>query len=227
MEKGKDFAFSRSGLLSTLTAISSLHAITAPHSTYLLKRLIKPTHTRKKFFVPVASEPWVWSICPVSSGWYAMLHLKIKKCRYFTKPPFKNFGSICSRQIVTLDRRIWLLVSRFYLRTEFLNMTLVSINVTWLCYILKAFSKRRSWTMHGNSNIFLVPCSNFPVLRILQGLKTGMYYLRTKPAANAIQFTVDKTKLKATQPTKEQQDKNMEAMVCSLENPDSCTSCSG
>ena len=28
------------------------------------------------------------------------------------------------------------------------------------------------------------------------GLKTGMYYLRTKPAAQAIQFTVDKTKVK-------------------------------
>jgi ribonucleoside-diphosphate reductase subunit M1 len=26
------------------------------------------------------------------------------------------------------------------------------------------------------------------------GLKTGMYYLRTKPAANAIQFTVNKSK---------------------------------
>lgn len=26
-----------------------------------------------------------------------------------------------------------------------------------------------------------------------KGLKTGMYYLRTKPAANAIQFTVDKS----------------------------------
>ena len=28
------------------------------------------------------------------------------------------------------------------------------------------------------------------------GLKTGMYYMRTKAAASAIQFTVDKTKLK-------------------------------
>ncbi|KAL0134319.1 hypothetical protein PUN28_001250 [Cardiocondyla obscurior] len=27
------------------------------------------------------------------------------------------------------------------------------------------------------------------------GLKTGMYYLRTKPAANPIQFTVDQSKL--------------------------------
>lgn len=30
------------------------------------------------------------------------------------------------------------------------------------------------------------------------GLKTGMYYLRTKPAANAIQFTVDKNRLAQT-----------------------------
>nr|CAG4640600.1 EOG090X0007 [Eulimnadia texana] len=33
------------------------------------------------------------------------------------------------------------------------------------------------------------------------GLKTGMYYLRTKPAASAIQFTVDKAKLKQTGPS--------------------------
>jgi len=31
-----------------------------------------------------------------------------------------------------------------------------------------------------------------------KGLKTGMYYLRTKPAADPIKFTVDKTKLKAS-----------------------------
>ena len=34
------------------------------------------------------------------------------------------------------------------------------------------------------------------------GLKTGMYYLRTKPAAQAIQFTVDKTKVKETMSAK-------------------------
>ena len=34
------------------------------------------------------------------------------------------------------------------------------------------------------------------------GLKTGMYYLRTKPAAQAIQFTVDKTKIKTSADTK-------------------------
>merc|ERR1712167_412848 len=30
-----------------------------------------------------------------------------------------------------------------------------------------------------------------------KGLKTGMYYLRTRPKADAIQFTVDQAKLKA------------------------------
>ena len=33
------------------------------------------------------------------------------------------------------------------------------------------------------------------------GLKTGMYYLRTKPAANAIQFTLDKSKIKLASAT--------------------------
>lgn len=38
------------------------------------------------------------------------------------------------------------------------------------------------------------------------GLKTGMYYLRTKAAASAIQFTVDKTKLKITKSTKTEEE---------------------
>lgn len=62
-----------------------------------------------------------------------------------------------------------------------------------------------------------------------------MYYLRTKPAANAIQFTVDKTKVnKAVGSTPNSKngsngisasEKNMADMVCSLENKDACLSC--
>lgn len=52
------------------------------------------------------------------------------------------------------------------------------------------------------------------------GLKTGLYYLRTKAAADAIQFTVDKTSLQ------EDTDKQKE-ISCSLDNPDACESCSG
>lgn len=67
------------------------------------------------------------------------------------------------------------------------------------------------------------------------GLKTGMYYLRTKPAANAIQFTVDKAKAKARIPNgntnsttnrnAERDEANMAAITCSLQNKDECLSC--
>ena len=71
-----------------------------------------------------------------------------------------------------------------------------------------------------------------------------MYYLRTKAAAAAIQFTVDKTKLKDASKNKEThipanaagdaiqspvkgdgKQKNVAAMVCSLQNKDDCLSC--
>lgn len=62
-----------------------------------------------------------------------------------------------------------------------------------------------------------------------QGLKTGMYYLRTRPAANPIQFTLNKEKLKEAQSAKtsdeEAKERNTAAMVCSLENKDECLMC--
>lgn len=68
------------------------------------------------------------------------------------------------------------------------------------------------------------------------GLKTGMYYLRTKPAAQAIQFTVDQRKLKQakqnaakgeTQEEDEERELNEAAMACSLQNKEACMMCSG
>jgi ribonucleoside-diphosphate reductase alpha subunit len=50
-----------------------------------------------------------------------------------------------------------------------------------------------------------------------KGLKTGMYYLRTRAKARAQQVTVPV----AQQPTKEQ------ILACSLENPEGCLMCSG
>jgi ribonucleoside-diphosphate reductase alpha chain len=67
-----------------------------------------------------------------------------------------------------------------------------------------------------------------------KGLKTGMYYLRTKSAADAIKFTVDQSFLKQAQEnavinsgtlnviTKEEA---FEQMACSLDNPESCEAC--
>ncbi|MBO74677.1 MAG: ribonucleoside-diphosphate reductase subunit alpha [Flavobacteriales bacterium] len=66
-----------------------------------------------------------------------------------------------------------------------------------------------------------------------QGLKTGMYYLRTKAATDAIKFTVDK-KYKTTPQTEtprksiqEMTDEEQAAMACSIENGSDCEMCSG
>ena len=74
-----------------------------------------------------------------------------------------------------------------------------------------------------------------------KGLKTGMYYLRSTAAANAIQFTLDKATVKQPQTetvaaggTKVQEqdmayqaqyEQNKSDMACSLDNPDACEAC--
>ncbi|KAC9034918.1 hypothetical protein FH972_027270 [Carpinus fangiana] len=55
-----------------------------------------------------------------------------------------------------------------------------------------------------------------------RGLKTGMYYLRTKAAADAIKFTVEKQAAETLEPMYAQ---NQSDMACSLDNPDACEAC--
>jgi ribonucleoside-diphosphate reductase alpha chain len=83
-------------------------------------------------------------------------------------------------------------------------------------------------------NLF-VPSANFAKLTSMhfyaweKGLKTGMYYLRTKAAADAIKFTVDQAALDqpkvedATAPVSLEEAK--EQMSCSLDNPEACEAC--
>ena len=60
------------------------------------------------------------------------------------------------------------------------------------------------------------------------GLKTGMYYLRTKAATQAIQFTVDKSKIENKIPKSQEEYQSMlkEAKVAA-ENGEDCEMCSG
>ena len=58
-----------------------------------------------------------------------------------------------------------------------------------------------------------------------QGLKTGMYYLRTKAAADAIKFTVEKQADVALQPMLVNA-QNTADMLCSLDDPEGCEACS-
>jgi len=58
-----------------------------------------------------------------------------------------------------------------------------------------------------------------------KGLKTGMYYLRTKAATDAIKFTIDKSSVAQT--IEMAPEENMAAIACSLDDPDGCEMCSG
>ena len=58
-----------------------------------------------------------------------------------------------------------------------------------------------------------------------KGLKTGMYYLRTKSAADAIKFTVDAQMLRDRKTSS--QGKTAEELLCEIENGEDCLMCSG
>lgn len=94
-----------------------------------------------------------------------------------------------------------------------------------------------------NANFSKLSAAHFHAWK--KGLKTGMYYLRTKAAADAIKFTVDQSALKKTggeilgnedQLVVERnttggiqlsEEEKMAQLSCSLDNPEGCESCSG
>ena len=62
-----------------------------------------------------------------------------------------------------------------------------------------------------------------------QGLKTGMYYLRTKAAADAIQFTLEAKKAEDQTvgglAERAEDISSLDAIACALDSPDDCLSC--
>ena len=54
-----------------------------------------------------------------------------------------------------------------------------------------------------------------------KGLKTGLYYLRTKAAADAIKFTI----VKEEKSDVDQEAENQAAIQCSIDNQDDCEMC--
>lgn len=65
------------------------------------------------------------------------------------------------------------------------------------------------------------------------GLKTGLYYLRTQPATDAIKFTIAPEEVAAAAEHKAKRDSKRdsvpaaaeEALACSIDNPEACVSC--
>lgn len=122
--------------------------------------------------------------------------------------------------------------------------------------ILNLAAERSPFIDHSQSLNLHVQNPTYSVLSSIhfygwrKGLKTGMYYLRIKPAAKPIQFTVDKSKLivankneqkqkehqngttaglededEEAKKWKEEEERREAALVCSLQNPGNCEMC--
>ncbi len=103
--------------------------------------------------------------------------------------------------------------------------------------ILELAADRGAYICQSQSLNIFMENANFAKLTSMhfygweKGLKTGMYYLRTKAATDAIKFTVDQAISSEPEAlVSEDSDMTLEeqaALACSLENPDSCEMCSG
>jgi ribonucleoside-diphosphate reductase alpha chain len=97
--------------------------------------------------------------------------------------------------------------------------------------IIEMAADRGAYICQSQSLNIHMPEANFGKLTSMhfyawkQGLKTGMYYLRTRAAADAIKFTVDKEALNQPTVVQKTKEENQAAMACSLDNPDSCEMC--
>ncbi|KAF5177078.1 Ribonucleoside-diphosphate reductase large subunit [Thalictrum thalictroides] len=103
---------------------------------------------------------------------------------------------------------------------EIKQRTLVDMAVDRGCYI----DQSQSLNIHMDQ-------PNFGKLTSLhfhawaKGLKTGMYYLRSRAAADAIKFTVDVPVLKEKVKPVDDVGASMAQVVCSLENREECMAC--
>jgi ribonucleoside-diphosphate reductase alpha chain len=84
--------------------------------------------------------------------------------------------------------------------------------------IIDMAADRGAYICQSQSMNLFVPTPNVAKLSSMhfyawkKGLKTGMYYLRTKAATDAIKFTLEK-------------ETNAEDITCSLDNPEACEAC--
>ncbi|HVA98198.1 MAG TPA: ribonucleoside-diphosphate reductase subunit alpha [Bacteroidia bacterium] len=102
--------------------------------------------------------------------------------------------------------------------------------------IINMAADRGAYICQSQSLNLFIQSPNFAKLSSMhfyawkKGLKTGMYYLRTKAAADAIKFTVEKEIEKPLEILGNEDElilQRQSEIACSLDNPDNCESCSG
>ncbi len=104
--------------------------------------------------------------------------------------------------------------------------------------IIEMAADRGAYICQSQSLNLFIQNANFAKLTSMhfyawkKGLKTGMYYLRTKAATDAIKFTVEKQGGSQIEPVLQLSpnvsiEERFAEISCSLDNPDACESCSG
>lgn len=114
-------------------------------------------------------------------------------------------------------------------QTQSMNIFMDNVNFAKLTSMHFYGWGRRSFMTDSNGQTIIPKGDNIQIVYDREGnpkfyrerssnLKTGMYYLRTKSAADAVKFTVQKEE-------KSEVDK-MGEIACSLDDPESCVACS-
>jgi ribonucleoside-diphosphate reductase alpha chain len=101
-------------------------------------------------------------------------------------------------------------------------------------HIIDMAADRGAYICQSQSLNLFIQDANFAKLTSMhfyaweRGLKTGMYYLRTKAATDAIKFTVEKQAEEQFTPInggEHSHDLAIEQIACSLDNPEACEAC--
>ncbi len=143
------------------------------------------------------------------------------------KEVYKTVWEIKQRDVIDLaaDR------GAFIDQTQSMNIFMENVNFGKLTSMHFYGWGKRSFMTDANGKIVIPTDENITVVYDKEGnpkfyrdlksnLKTGMYYLRTKSAADAVKFTVQKEEVVV-----KSQEEVLAEISCSLDDPDSCIAC--
>lgn len=97
--------------------------------------------------------------------------------------------------------------------------------------IIDMAADRGAFVCQGQSMNLFIKDPNFAKLTSMhfyaweKGLKTGMYYLRTQAAAQAVKFTIENPIAGTTPSTEYSSEQKLQDMACSLDNKEDCEAC--
>ncbi len=144
------------------------------------------------------------------------------------KEIFKTVWEVKQKDVIDMaaDR------GAFIDQTQSMNIFMENVNFGKLTSMHFYGWGRRSFMTDSNGKPIIPTGANIEVVYDKDGnpkfyrdsssnLKTGMYYLRTKSAADAVKFTVQEAKVEKPQEVQ------MAEISCSLDDPDGCVMCSG